>query len=337
MGVFQVTGPGATRFLNAVLTNDIQKLQPGHGQYTLLCNETGGVVDDLYVFYVDQVRGRQDLFVLIVNASRTEADFEWLRQQRERLRDLGPFDLLNVSGHNGALAVQGPAAAGFIDKIVNLAHPTAPPMARPSQLKKNQVTRCLFGDEPGLISRTGYTGEDGFEILVPAQVVSEVWGKVMRAGQASGLKPVGLGARDTLRLEACYPLYGHELDEHTTPIEAGLKRFVCLDKGDFPGREALARQVATGVSKKLTAFRMVEQAPPPRSGYAVFSSKNTTDRTGTVTSGTLCPSVGIGAGLAYVRPEHARPGMRIAIEIRGRRFAAETTAKPLYTPRPKHV
>jgi aminomethyltransferase len=180
------------------------------------------------------------------------------------------------------------------------------------------------------IGRTGYTGEDGFEIVAPNEQLEPIWLRLMALGQPHGLKPAGLGARDTLRTEVCYPLYGHELDENTTPIEAGLGFFVALDKGDFSGRSVLAEQKAKGVAKKLIAFKMADKSPPPRPHYPVWSSGAEGRKLGEVTSGTQSPSLGIGIGLAYVPPECGRPQTPFEIEIRARRFPAVSVAKPIY-------
>ncbi len=178
-----------------------------------------------------------------------------------------------------------------------------------------------------LVSRTGYTGEDGFEIVGRDDSIRHVWDALLEAGQPLGVKPCGLGARDTLRTEVCYPLYGHELDENTTPLEAGLGFFVALDKGDFIGRARLAEQKAQGVKKRLVAFKMTGKSAPPRPHYPIWANGA---GVGDATSGTQSPSLGIGIGMGYVPPELARPGTEIEIEIRGKRFPALVVAKPIY-------
>jgi aminomethyltransferase len=180
------------------------------------------------------------------------------------------------------------------------------------------------------VSRTGYTGEDGFEVVAPAEVIEAVWNKLLAVGEAHGLKPAGLGARDTLRTEKCYPLYGHELDEKTTPIEAGLGFFVALDKGEFMGRATLAEQKAKGVGKKLAAFKMSEKSAPPRPGYAIWSAVTNGAKIGEVASGTQSPSLGSGIGMGYVPPEFAKAETLIEIEIRGKRAKAVVVPKPIY-------
>ncbi len=180
------------------------------------------------------------------------------------------------------------------------------------------------------MARTGYTGEDGFELLVPASVLQTVWERLLTVGSPQGLRPAGLGARDTLRTEAGYPLYGHELSESITPLEAGLDRFVALDKPRFCGREALLRQKSVGVLKKNVAFKLTEKAAPPRPHYAIWSAGAGSAKIGEVVSGTQSPSMGVGIGMGYVPPAFSPPGTALRIEIRGKQAAAVVVAKPIY-------
>jgi aminomethyltransferase len=319
MGEIYARGPAALEFLNGVLTNDLRKLAPGQGQYTLLCNAQAGVVDDLYAYRL----GAEEFF-LIVNASRIEADAAWLEQRLAAFPSRDRVELKNESDAFAAVAVQGPAVAGFIDSCFETSSRPA------SSLLKNEIARLRFAGKPALVSRTGYTGEDGFEVVVPSEIAPAVWNKILDTGKSSGLKPAGLGARDTLRTESCYPLYGHELDETTTPLEAGLGFFVALDKGDFMGRSVLADQKAAGVRKKLAAFKMAGRSAPPRPHYPILSSLAAV---GEVTSGTQSPTLNAGIGLGYVPPEFAVPGTNIAIEIRGKPAAAVVVSKPFYRKR----
>jgi len=318
MGEIFATGPGALDFLNRALTNDARKLAPGQGQYTLMCNERGGVVDDLYLYCLGT-----GTYLLIVNASRIEADFAWL-QARLAAETAPGVVLKNQSPDFGAIALQGPAAAKFIDE----AFPSTGAEARCSALVKNEIRMISFRGELIYVARTGYTGEDGFEIIAPAPLIVPAWTACMSAGSGHGLKPSGLGARDTLRTEACYPLYGHELDEHTTPIEAGVSFFVALDKGDFTGRAVLAAQKATGPAKRLVAFKMAGRSAPPRPDYPIWSEAGAA--LGKVTSGTQSPTLGAGIGLGYVPAASSQPGAPIQIEIRGSRFPAVIVKKPFY-------
>jgi aminomethyltransferase len=177
------------------------------------------------------------------------------------------------------------------------------------------------------VARTGYTGEDGFEIIAPAEVIEAVWTRALAVGHQGCLQPAGLGARDTLRTEVCYPLYGHELDENTTPIEAGVGFFVSLDKGDFVGRSVLAEQKANGTKKKLVAFKMTGKSAPPRPHYAIWTNGSAV---GEVVSGTQSPSLNVGIGMGYVPSQSAKAGTKIEIEIRGKRASAEVVPKPIY-------
>lgn len=312
MGEIFVEGAGSANFLNKVLTNNIVKLSPGQGQYSLMCNPQGGVIDDLYVYCLGT-----DSFLLIVNASRIEPDFSWLQQEHKRLG--ASASLRNESDRWGAVAVQGPAAASFIPEIFGTAV---------GELKKNELMTTEFRKSPVYIARTGYTGEDGFEIVAPAEKIVEVWETCLEAGTARGLKPAGLGARDTLRTEMCYPLYGHELNESTTPIEAGVGFFVALDKGEFNGRDVLKNQKENGVEKKCIAFIMTSKSAPPRPDYPICAPGG--EKIGITTSGTQSPSLGSGIGLGYVPAALAKAGTEIEIEIRGKRAPAKIVTKPIY-------
>jgi aminomethyltransferase len=325
MGEVTVSGPGAEAFLNHTLTNDIRKLSPGQGQYTLMCNEHGGVIDDLYAY-----RLAPDAYFLVINASRVEADVAWLQAQAAKFAG-GRLNLTDASHHYAAIAVQGPKVRSFIDACISGPSEAVAPVTAVSALKKNQLAGFAFGNSNVLVGCTGYTGEDGFEILGPEAAAQSLWEKLLATGAAAGIKPCGLGARDTLRTEVCYPLYGHELDEQTTPIEAGLGFFVALDKGGFNGRSVLAAQKTGGVKKKLVAFRMSGKSAPPRPHYPIWMPAAPTP-VGIVTSGTQSPSLNAGIGLGYVPPESAQAGTAIEIEIRGQRCAAQIVPKPIYQP-----
>jgi aminomethyltransferase len=319
MGEFSARGAGAVDFLNSVLTNDARALRDGQGQYTILCNERGGAVDDLYLYRLDEAE-----YLMIVNASRIEADFAWLQSRLAAFPGGGAVELKNRSDELAAVAVQGPKVAGFIDQCFPAGAQTA------AVLRKNDIARFSFASRAVLVSRTGYTGEDGFEIVAEADIIEALWDKLLEAGRDAGLKPAGLGARDTLRTEVCYPLYGHELDENTTPLEAGLGFFVALGKGEFTGRAVLAQQKAQGLSRKLAAFTMAERSAPPRPGYPIWSAAGGAEPMGRVSSGTHSPSLGIGIGLGFVAAEFAPANTSIGIEIRGRRVPARTVRRPIY-------
>lgn len=333
MGEVTVSGKGAERFLNGLLTNDLKKLEVGRGQYTLLCNERGGVVDDLYAYRV-----RPHEYLLIVNASRITADVAWIEQAWKEYGDAENVLVDNQSFHRGALALQGPRARDWIARCFSAHHPGL------DQLRKNQIVELRIEGEPVCIGCTGYTGEDGFEIVAPESLIPSLWNRILDLDPDPGadgnrsenpvVEPCGLGARDTLRTEVCYPLYGHELTEETTPIEAGVGFAVDLKKEAFVGREVLARQKAEGVTRKCVAFKLNGRGAPPRSGYRILSEGAEPKELGTVTSGTQSPSLDAGIGLGYVPVEFAKPGTPIQIEARGRLYPATVFAKPLYRARP---
>ena len=322
MGEVTASGAAAAEFLNHLLTNDINKLTPGHGQYTLMCNERGTVIDDLYAY-----RLCGDVYFLVINASRIDADVAWIQAQAAKFPRRSELCLTDASHNYAAIAVQGPRVKEFIDTVIPGASISALRVSKITDLKKNQIGGFPFEKGSVLVSRTGYTGEDGFEIVGPDEAIQHLWDKFLAAGAPFGLKPAGLGARDTLRTEVCYPLYGHELDEETTPIEAGVGFFVSFDKGEFNGRSALAEQKSRGTTKKLVAFKMVDKCAPPRPHYPIWVNGSPV---GEVVSGTQSPSLNLGIGMGYVPPEVAKPGTDINIEIRGKRFAAVTVPKPIY-------
>jgi aminomethyltransferase len=320
MGEVTVSGAGAEAFLNSVLTNDIRKLVPGEGQYTLMCNERGGVIDDLYAYKLSA-----GVYFLIINASRIEPDVAWLKAQAAKFS--GELKLTDASHNYAAIAVQGPRVKEFISAVIPGASSSAMRVNAVTDLKKNQIGGFKFDNHSVLVSRTGYTGEDGFEIVGSDESIQHLWDKILFVGQPFGLKPAGLGARDTLRTEVCYPLYGHELDENTTPIEAGVGFFVSLDKSEFNGRSVFVEQKANGVKKKLVAFKMTGKSAPPRPHYPIWVNGA---KVGEVVSGTQSPSLNLGIGMGYVPPEFASPDTKIEIEIRGKKFAAVVVPKPIY-------
>ena len=315
MGEFLFDGPDALKFLNQLLTNDLAKLEPGQGQYTLLCQDNGGVIDDLYAYRLSDTH-----YLLIVNASRLEIDWMWIKAQRNSRHKSLQLEMSNPSDDLAAMALQGPKAAEIIAGVF----PTA------AELRKNQIAELEFAGATAWVSRTGYTGEDGFEMVLPNGRAAALWEDLMSLGQALGLVPAGLGARDTLRTEAGYSLYGHELTSDTTPIEAALGWAVALEKPCFNGREMLAAQKKDGVSRRCIAFKMTGKSAPPREQYKIFSSDGTGREIGEVTSGTQSPSLGCGIGLGYVESAHAKSGAGIEIEIRNRRFPAQVVKRPIF-------
>ena len=299
MGEVTVSGTGAAAFLNSILVNDIRKLATGQGQYTLMCNSAGGVIDDLYAY-----RLSADVYFLIINASRIAADVAWLQAAAANFSG-GEVTLTDASHHYAAVAVQGPKVRGFINQVISGASSAVFAVNSVAELKKNEIASFTFANHNVLVGCTGYTGAP------------------------YGVKPCGLGARDTLRTEVCYPLYGHELDEQTTPIEAGVGFFVSLDKGEFTGRSVLAAQKANGPAKKLVAFKMTDKSAPPRPQYSIWANG---ENVGSVTSGTQSPSLNLGIGMGYVPAALAKADTQLEIEIRGKRYAAVVVPKPIYKP-----
>lgn len=322
MGEVTVSGAASAEFLNYVLTNDIRKITPGLGQYTLMCNERGGVIDDLYAYCLSE-----GVYLLVINASRIEPDVAWLQARAAQFGRAGELRLTDASHNYAAVAVQGPRVKDFINDCVPGASFCALRVPRVTDLKKNEIGGFAFGKGSLLISRTGYTGEDGFELVGEDAAVQQVWDLVLAKGQAFGVKPCGLGARDTLRTEVCYPLYGHELNEDTSPIEAGLGYFVALEKLDFVGRSAMAQHKAGGARKKCVAFKMTAKSAPPRPGYPIWTGGA---KVGEVVSGTQSPSLNLGIGMGYVPPGLAKAETPIEIEIRGKLAPAVVVQKPLY-------
>ena len=308
MGQFFAEGPGTLPWLNELLTNNVERLALGECQYTFLLNDAGGVIDDLIVYRI----GEQS-YLLVVNAGKIDEDFAWMKSH------LAPgVEFRNRSESFAGLAVQGPRSAQLFDAFFQ---------GRYSRPARNEILTVQIDDETYYIARTGYTGEDGFEVFCPANRAVKSWNDILRKGSEFDIKPCGLGARDTLRLEMCYPLNGSDLSPETTPIEAGLSIFVDLQKPQFIGREALQRQKQEGVKRRLVPFKMTDHSPPPRSHYAVFKGDRKIAET---TSGTLSPTLKIGIGMAYIPTEFARINEQIEIEIRGKRFPATIEKKPLH-------
>lgn len=304
MGQILARGENAGSWLNGLLTNDLRRLSPGEGQYTLLLNDAGGVIDDLIIY-----RTAADEYFLVVNASKTAEDFAWLAS---RLSDGVKLD--DLSAGLAGMAVQGPRSQE-IYKAVLSGSAALPP--------RNGIAEFTSGGGRNFLCRTGYTGEDGFEFFCPAAEAEPWWDAFLKAGAA----PCGLGARDTLRLEMGYPLNGNDLSPDRTPLEAGLGVFVNLDKSDFPGSSVLRTQKESGVAVKLAALKMIEGGPPPRAHYAVYSGD---ERIGELCSGGVAPSLGAGIAMAYLPVAAAAPGTRLTLDIRGKRYPVEVVRKPFY-------
>jgi len=325
----KVGGEGAAAtWLNRVLTNNVDKLDVGMGQYTFLLNDRGGIIDDLIVYRIDEQK-----YLLVVNAARADEDFAWLQNHlrvghasglpgnRDRKRDACATILTSRGADFGAVAIQGPRTDELFQALFGKGIELPP---------RNHIVDVCFNGTNVSVARTGYTGEDGIEVFFATKDAVKFLTAVLERGKPFEIKPCGLGARDTLRLEMCYPLNGSDLSPERNPIEAGLGFFVDLAKPDFVGRDALVKTKESGSREKLIAFRMKEKGPPPRPHYVVFSGGCRSERIGEVTSGTLSPSLNWGIGMAYVSAEHAKIGTEIDIEIRAQKFPATVEKKPLY-------
>jgi aminomethyltransferase len=308
MGEFWVKGPHALAFLQRVTSNDVSKLQPGKAQYTCFVNENGGIVDDFIIYQYEQEK-----YLLVVNAANIEKDWEWC----VRHNSIGA-DLENASVHMAQLAVQGPKAAVTMQKLTDADLSAIP--------YYSFVTGTFAGVDNVIISNTGYTGAGGFELYFYPEHGLKIWNALFEAGKPYGIKPVGLGARDTLRLEMGFCLYGNDLDDTTTPLQAGLgwiTRFA--DDKPFVGREVLEKEKTEGVSRRLACFEMKERGIP-RHGYLIVNAED--EPIGNVTSGTISPMMKIGIGMGYLKPEYAGSGTEIFIQVRNKKLRANVIKPP---------
>ncbi|MFL5900568.1 MAG: glycine cleavage system aminomethyltransferase GcvT [Solirubrobacterales bacterium] len=302
MGEVEVEGPGALAFLQRVLSNDVAMIEVGGAQYSCLCNEEGGVLDDLFAY-----RLGSDRYLIVTNSANHGADLPWLGRW-SRGFDVAVRD---VADRYAMLAVQGPHARGIVAVTLGI---ELPPRMRVSAMR--------IGGRPALACGTGYTGEDGVELLLDPEVVPPIWAELLDAG----VVPCGLGARDTLRLEACFHLHGNDLTPERNPIEAGLG-WCCAEQTGFIGAEAIARARNEGTAEKLAPFK-IQGAGIPRQGNPVLAGG---EPAGTVTSGTFSPSLEVGIGMAYVGAELSEPGTEVEIDVRGKHRPARIASKPLYS------
>jgi aminomethyltransferase len=311
MGEFRIQGADALALLQYLVPNDVGKLAINQALYTQICLPNAGTIDDLLIYRL----GEQE-YMAVVNAGTMPKDWAWFSEHAVRYTNV---DVVNVSYETGLLAIQGPYAESILQ-----------PLATSNQLSDIAYYHAGPGTVAGidcLISRTGYTGEDGFELYTQADQVGALWDAVLEAGRPQGLLPAGLGARDTLRLEAGYCLYGHELREDITPLEAGLGWTIKLNKGtDFIGRQALFDEKQDGLRRKLVGLMLLERGVP-RAGYVIMRSD---EPIGEVTSGTMSPTLNQPAALGFVTPDLSTPGTTLAVDIRGKLVAAEVVALPFY-------
>ncbi len=315
MGEITVKGEDSEKYLQMLLTNDISLLNNNQIAYTAMCYPHGGVVDDLLVYKYSNTD-----YLLVVNASNTEKDYQWMKENI-----FGNTEILNVSENYAQLALQGPLAETILQKLTSK--------------NLNEIEFYYFNDNvkvgniEALVSRTGYTGEDGFELYFAYNKAEEMWDLILEAGKDEGLIPAGLGARDTLRFEASLPLYGHELNENITPLEAGLGFFVKLNKENFIGKEALARQKSEGLQRKIVGFEMIDRGIP-RNNYEVYKEG---EKIGYVTTGSFSPTLKKNIGLALIDSAYSKEGTEIEILIRNKNSKAKVIKKPFYSKKYKKM
>lgn len=306
MGEFEFIGPKALEFLQYMTINDVKSLDIYQAQYSALCYDHGGIVDDLLIYRFP------DRYIMVVNAANIEKDFEWLQQHL-----INGVILKNRSDEYSLLAIQGKYAETTLQKLTEIDL---------SQIKTYWFKEGTLAGVKMMVARTGYTGEDGFEIMFSPGYSEQVWQAIMEAGKAFDIEPIGLGARDTLRLEAKYCLYGSDIDQTTNPLEAGLGWITKLEKGDFIGRDAILKVKQEGIRRKLIGFELSAKAIP-RHGYKIFNQQQ---ETGIVTSGMFSPIMQKPIGLGYVEIDHSAVDTQIQIDIRGRRLPATVVKTPFY-------
>jgi aminomethyltransferase len=306
LGKVEVTGEGALDFLQFVSTNDVAQLEVGQAQYALLCHRDGGIVDDIFVYRLP------DRYLVVVNAATTEKDVAWLR--RHGTTDV---EIKDVTPDTATISVQGPDTLRIVQELVDVDL---------GSMKRNSIQAANVAGRNMLVAGTGYTGERGVEFFPSAGDAAATWDALLSL--EAGITPCGLGARDTLRLEAGNRLYGHDMDDTVNPVEAALEWTVKMDKGDFIGREAIQRVLEGGVTRRITGFVMVERAVP-REGCLVMDSTGQ-QQVGIVTSGSFSPSLNQNIGFAYVKPELTAPGNEFLIDVRGRNVRARAVETPFY-------
>lgn len=306
MGEFIIRGPKALELIQKVTSNNAAKLYPGKAQYTCMPNHEGGIVDDLIVYCI-----KEDQFMVVVNASNIEKDWNWIQASN----DMGA-EMIDISDETALLAVSGPMAEATVQKLTD---------RDMSTMKTYELFKDTFNGAPKtLVASTGYTGERTYEIFVYKQYAEQMWHDIMAAGEEFGIIPAGLGARDTLRLEMGYMLYGNDINDTTSPLEAGLSWITRLKKGPFNGSEAISKLKEAGVKRKLVGFKMIERGIP-RAGYELAHEGKVI---GTITSGTQSPMLNYGIGLGYVPTELAQPGQQIDVIIRNKNVKAEIVKTP---------
>ena len=313
MGEIEVKGKDAKNFLQFLLSNNVEKMFDGSILYSLMCYETGGVVDDLLAY-----RFSENHYFLCVNASNSDKDYDWIARHASSFN----VNIKNTSSETSQLALQGPDAKNVLQSLCDISL---------DDLSYYNFRRGMVNNVESLISRTGYTGEDGFELYLSPEKVSEVFRSLMEQGRSYGVQPIGLGARDTLRIEMGYPLYGNEIDNNPTPLDAGLGWVIKFDKGEFLGRGSLLKQKEQGsLRRKLVGLKLLTRGVP-RAHYQVFKNG---EPVGEVTSGTFSPTLNTGVGLCYVSSEYSDIGNHLDVKIRDQLVATEVIQLPFV---PSHV
>lgn len=305
MGEILISGENAAKSLQKIITNDLQKLEIGKIIYTLICNQDGGIIDDLLVYSL-----RANEYLLVVNASNIEKDFNWIKKHV-----LEKTEVENLSNQYAMFALQGPESKKILTQLTDIDL---------NSLDYYRFRQAKVAGIQMIISRTGYTGELGYELYFKPAEAEKIWDQLLEAGSDFGLKLCGLGARDTLRLEKMYPLYGNDIDESTNPYEAGLAWVVAVNKGDFIGRKKLVKQKKCCCQRKLTAF-IITGRGVARHGYKVYANQ---EKIGEVTSGSYSPTLEESIGLAYIKTEYTEPGTEFEIEVRNRKVKAEVVKGP---------
>ena len=309
MGEFEARGAGAGAFFHKMVTNDVLKLDPGRVLYAAMCRDEGGIVDDLTVYRLEA-----DRYMAVVNAANVEKDWEWMSSRHD-----GSCEFRDASGETALLALQGPGAEAILAKVI-------PGGGALDAIPYYGAQRREAAGLDALVSRTGYTGEDGFELYCAPEAAPALWDALLSEGRGEGLKPCGLGARDTLRTEMKFALYGNDIDETTNPLEAGLGWVVRFKAGDFIGRERLLAIRDGGVGRKLVGFEMADRGIPRRGAPILIAG----EEAGRVTSGTMSPSLGRAIGMGYVPASSAEEGAALEIDIRGRARRARVVKTPFY-------
>ncbi len=308
MGRIEIRGDGSGPLLQMITVGDVMSMPAGSAQYTLISRPSGGIIDDILIW-----RGEKDRYMLCVNAANREKVIDWIMENGTRFE----FEIKDITGNTGMISLQGPMSVSVLERAIS---------GPASSIKPWRLREVKLEGVPCLVSMTGYTGEVGYEIIMDGPRSQEVWEILLDSGREFGIKPCGLGARDTLRLEMGYSLYGNDIDDDTTPVEAGLEWVVDFSKDDFIGKAALLEQKKNGPKRRLIFFELLQKGVP-RKGFKIFSDGK---EIGVVTSGNISPMLNKGIGIGYVLPEYAKAGVEVLVDIRGRVVPAVIVKRPFY-------